>query len=173
MTKSSISPKSTCFVRLGKLRYRDDNTANHDHCRSSEATSASRTRAFQIAWGLAMCFYFLEYASRSAPAVMIPHLIAGFRHDRGRRQRDSRHLLLHLLASPALSRVRRWIASAQKKLCRLAFSFWRWDVCCSASQPRRRDTPAGCCKARVRLLPLLAQSILRRTAFRRAGWPPP
>ena len=39
-----------------------------------EATSSSRTRAFQIAWGLAMCFYFLEYAARSAPAVMIPEL---------------------------------------------------------------------------------------------------
>ncbi len=42
------------------------------------ATSASRTRAFQIAWGLAMCFYFLEYASRSAPAVMIPELKRAF-----------------------------------------------------------------------------------------------
>jgi MFS family permease len=40
----------------------------------SEATSASRARAFQISWGLAMCFYFLEYAARSAPAVMIPDL---------------------------------------------------------------------------------------------------
>src|ERR1700756_5898054 len=40
----------------------------------SEATSTSRARAFQIAWGLAMCFYFLEYAARSAPAVMIPEL---------------------------------------------------------------------------------------------------
>ena len=43
-----------------------------------EATSTSRTRAFQIAWGLAMCFYFLEYAARSAPAVMIPHLSLAF-----------------------------------------------------------------------------------------------
>jgi MFS family permease len=43
-----------------------------------EATSTSRTRAFQIAWGLAMCFYFLEYASRSAPAVMIPELTRAF-----------------------------------------------------------------------------------------------
>src|SRR5580692_8317099 len=42
------------------------------------ATSTSRTRAFQIAWGLAMCFYFLEYASRSAPAVMIPELTRAF-----------------------------------------------------------------------------------------------
>src|ERR1700756_2613172 len=43
-----------------------------------EATSTSRTRAFQIAWGLAMCFYFLEYAARSAPAVMIPALTRAF-----------------------------------------------------------------------------------------------
>src|SRR5580698_6772287 len=42
------------------------------------ATSASRTRAFQIAWVLALCFYFLEYASRSAPAVMIEHLVTAF-----------------------------------------------------------------------------------------------
>jgi MFS family permease len=44
----------------------------------SDAASTSRTRAFQIAWGLAMCFYFLEYASRSAPAVMIPELKRAF-----------------------------------------------------------------------------------------------
>ena len=41
---------------------------------SSEASSAWRIRAFQIAWGLALCFYFLEYAARSAPAVMIQQL---------------------------------------------------------------------------------------------------
>src|ERR1700739_3921455 len=40
----------------------------------SEAMSTSRARAFQISWGLAMGFYFLEYAARSAPAVMIPDL---------------------------------------------------------------------------------------------------
>ncbi|HTR22372.1 MAG TPA: MFS transporter [Terriglobales bacterium] len=44
----------------------------------SQATSPSLTRAFQIAWGLALCFYFLEYAARSAPAVMIPHLSLAF-----------------------------------------------------------------------------------------------
>src|SRR5207302_434142 len=43
-----------------------------------EAASGWRTRGFQIAWGLALCFYFLEYASRSAPAVMIQHLTAAF-----------------------------------------------------------------------------------------------
>ena len=55
-----------------------DNTANHAPTITYEATSASRTRAFQFAWGLAMCFYFLEYAARSAPAVMIPHLSLAF-----------------------------------------------------------------------------------------------
>src|ERR1700761_9236714 len=43
-----------------------------------EATSASRRPAFQFAWGLALCFYFLECAARSAPAVVIPHLSLAF-----------------------------------------------------------------------------------------------
>jgi len=72
-----------------------------------EATTTSRTRAFQIAWGLAMCFYFLEYASRSAPAVMIPELTQAFGMTRRWRQRDSRHLLLHLLRHQP---HRRWSA---------------------------------------------------------------
>ena len=33
-------------------------------------------RAYQIAWALGLCFYFLEYASRSAPAVMIQLTLA-------------------------------------------------------------------------------------------------
>jgi hypothetical protein len=43
-----------------------------------EAASRWRIRRSQIAWGLALYFYFLEYASRSAPAVMIQHLMAAF-----------------------------------------------------------------------------------------------
>ncbi len=43
-----------------------------------DAASGWRIRGFQIAWGLALCFYFLEYASRSAPAVMIQYLTAAF-----------------------------------------------------------------------------------------------
>src|SRR6267378_2713569 len=45
---------------------------------TADATSGWRIRAYQIAWGLALCFYFLEYASRSAPAVMIEHLVTAF-----------------------------------------------------------------------------------------------
>jgi hypothetical protein len=44
----------------------------------ADATSGWRIRGYQIAWGLALCFYFLEYASRSAPAVMIGHLVTAF-----------------------------------------------------------------------------------------------
>ena len=43
----------------------------------SEKANA-RTRVFQLAWGLALCFYFLEYAARSAPAVMIQNLSQAF-----------------------------------------------------------------------------------------------
>jgi MFS family permease len=45
---------------------------------AADAASGWRIRAYQIAWGLALCFYFLEYASRSAPAVMIAHLTTAF-----------------------------------------------------------------------------------------------
>src|SRR5277367_2172417 len=44
----------------------------------SEAASQWRVRAYQIAWALGLCFYFLEYASRSAPAVMIQPLSLAF-----------------------------------------------------------------------------------------------
>lgn len=43
-----------------------------------DAASGWRIRSFQMAWGLGLCFYFLEYASRSAPAVMIHQLSAAF-----------------------------------------------------------------------------------------------
>jgi len=43
-----------------------------------DVAAAWRIRAYQIAWGLALLFYFLEYASRSAPAVMIQHLSSAF-----------------------------------------------------------------------------------------------
>lgn len=44
------------------------------------AANASRraARAFVFAWGVALIFYVLEYAVRSAPAVMIPQLSAAF-----------------------------------------------------------------------------------------------
>jgi MFS family permease len=40
--------------------------------------SRPQARAFAIAWACALAFYFLEYAARSAPAVMIPELSQTF-----------------------------------------------------------------------------------------------
>jgi MFS family permease len=41
--------------------------------------TGTQTRAFVIAWAFTVVFYFLEYAVRSSPAVMIPELEASFR----------------------------------------------------------------------------------------------
>jgi len=40
--------------------------------------SQAQTRAFIIAWAFTVIFYFLEYAVRSSPSVMIPELEASF-----------------------------------------------------------------------------------------------
>ncbi|MFZ3333329.1 MAG: MFS transporter [Candidatus Acidiferrales bacterium] len=40
--------------------------------------TATQTRAFVIAWAFTVVFYFLEYAVRSCPAVMIPELESSF-----------------------------------------------------------------------------------------------
>ena len=46
--------------------------------RPATTTTGTATRAFIFAWGVALIFYVLEYATRSAPAVMIPQLSAAF-----------------------------------------------------------------------------------------------
>lgn len=43
-----------------------------------QSQSKSPARAFVIAWGLTVIFYFLEYAVRSSPAVMISELEGSF-----------------------------------------------------------------------------------------------
>ena len=40
--------------------------------------TGTQTRAFVVAWVFTVIFYFLEYAVRSSPAVMIPQLEASF-----------------------------------------------------------------------------------------------
>lgn len=40
--------------------------------------AGTQTRAFMIAWGFTVVFYFLEYVVRSSPAVMIPELESSF-----------------------------------------------------------------------------------------------
>ena len=45
---------------------------------SPGTTVSSHAKAYAIAWLLAAVFYFLEYASRAAPAVMMPELAQAF-----------------------------------------------------------------------------------------------
>jgi MFS family permease len=45
---------------------------------SEQKQTAVQTRAFVFAWGVTAVFYFLEYAVRSSPSVMIPELEASF-----------------------------------------------------------------------------------------------
>lgn len=45
---------------------------------SALAASKNTSRAFALAWACATIFYLLEYAGRSAPAVMIPELSRAF-----------------------------------------------------------------------------------------------
>lgn len=44
----------------------------------SSHAGAGAARAFAIAWGVSLLFYFLEYAVRSSPAVMLPELSKAF-----------------------------------------------------------------------------------------------
>jgi MFS family permease len=45
---------------------------------AAQVQSAAQTRAFVVAWAFTVIFYFLEYAVRSSPAVMIPELENSF-----------------------------------------------------------------------------------------------
>ncbi len=45
---------------------------------SAQTQTEAQTRAFIIAWFFTVIFYFLEYAVRSTPSVMIPELAASF-----------------------------------------------------------------------------------------------
>ena len=46
--------------------------------RAEQIQNAAQTRAFVIAWAFTVIFYFLEYAVRSSPSVMIPELEGAF-----------------------------------------------------------------------------------------------
>ncbi len=46
--------------------------------RSDQKQTEAQTRSFVIAWFFTVIFYFLEYAVRSTPSVMIPELATSF-----------------------------------------------------------------------------------------------
>ena len=50
------------------------------------ARPSTRIQAYQMAWFIALLFYFVEYLVRSAPAVMTPELRAAFHVSRESRR---------------------------------------------------------------------------------------
>src|SRR5580704_13121949 len=50
-----------------------------NHNLAAQVKGEAQTRAFIVAWFFTVIFYFLEYAVRSSPSVMIPELEASFR----------------------------------------------------------------------------------------------
>ncbi len=50
-----------------------------NHNLATQVKGEAQTRAFIVAWFFTVIFYFLEYAVRSSPSVMIPELEASFR----------------------------------------------------------------------------------------------
>jgi len=53
-------------------------TASMNAPQLDQKQSEVQTRAFVVAWAFTVIFYFLEYAVRSSPSVMIPELEASF-----------------------------------------------------------------------------------------------
>ena len=53
--------------------------------------------AFVVAWAFCLLFYFMQYAVRSAPSVMLPRTDSGVRSDNAGRKFFAWPLLLHLL----------------------------------------------------------------------------
>jgi hypothetical protein len=46
--------------------------------RTAATAPFPQRKAYLAAWGLCLVFYFLQYALRSAPGVMIPELTSAF-----------------------------------------------------------------------------------------------
>src|SRR6202041_3958030 len=53
-------------------------TASMNAPQLDQKQSEAQTRAFVVAWAFTVIFYFLEYAVRSSPSVMIPELETSF-----------------------------------------------------------------------------------------------
>jgi hypothetical protein len=53
-------------------------TASMNAPQLDQKQSEAQTRAFVVAWAFTVIFFFLEYAVRSSPSVMIPELETSF-----------------------------------------------------------------------------------------------
>jgi hypothetical protein len=73
--KSSTSPRSTYFT--AEVEVRDDHNTNHDSC-CARSHQYLADVSLPDRLGARHVFLFLEYASRSASAVLIPELTRAF-----------------------------------------------------------------------------------------------
>jgi fucose permease len=127
------------------------------------------TRPYVIAWVFALIFYFLEYAVRSSPAVMLPELGGVF--GIGSKEVGSllgtyyyTYSLAGLVAGIALDRTgARYALPAGVLVVALGSALF-------AAPGAAAGTAGGWCRAQGRLLPLLGQCIWLRMPSRRARW---
>lgn len=131
--------------------------------------AGSQTRAFAIAWAFTVVFYFLEYAVRSSPAVMIPELEASFHTTAlgisailGAYYYT--YSTMSLVAGAALDRL------GAKRTVPVGAAILGIG-CLLACPPCRRVTPGDCSRAQVRPSRSLAPSIWPRMDSQRAIWP--
>jgi len=123
-------------------------------------------RAFIIAWGCCTVFYFLEYAVRSAPAVMVPELATLF----GVSVLGVSSIVGTYYYTYATTSL---IAGVLLDHFGAKYVIAGWGVCFSPCRIRSWGMPAGCFRARAPRLPLPVRCILPRMDSRRSVWQRP
>lgn len=108
-----------------------------------------------IAWGFCVAFYFLEYAVRSSPSVMVPQL-EGLFHTTATGIAAILSVYYLLIPRRALSLEWRSTIQGRSVRCPSASQFSESAACCSADQPFLQGTSVACFRAPVQRSPLLA-----------------
>ncbi len=133
------------------------------------ATASDFHAAFIVAWAFCLLFYFMEYAVRSAPSVMLPELTNAF----GLSTAGLSSLIglyyytYAIFAVIAGASVDRSIAGVGNTRFRLACCFWRSAPRCLPWAGNRPRLSVASCRVPAPPMPLLRLSISRPTGFRR------
>src|SRR3982074_894709 len=109
---------------------------------------AQNARAYVIAWGIALLFYVLEYATRSAPGVMMPQLEQAF----GRTGVGVSNILGSYYYTYSITSLVGGLAldrSGAKYVVPMPRSFSLPDASCSWSEIRSWPMSRGCCRGRL------------------------
>ena len=125
---------------------------------------------FIAAWALCVVFYFLQYALRSAPGVMVPELTAAF----GLSALGVSSLIglyYYTYSTFAILSGASFDRYGAKFVVPVGLGFLRSAQFFSASATQRRPMPAGCSRAQGQLLPSPEPSILQPMDFLHATSP--